>query len=174
MRNCVIQSFPRNGSWGLCLAKGVIYKFKNMSPRGMSAIHPTEQQRTKSSTMSVQKQLQVYWEAARAVFAGLPPNVQRALVNPYVKKGVSLLVALKLAKGLSGYLSRRAQNSWLRIDQWDPSRELVVLTGGCSGIGKQIMQDLSKKNVKVIILDINEPDFSLRMSHALTGSGSFC
>lgn len=124
--------------------------------------------------MSAHKQVQICLDAAQSVFAGLPPNIQRALVNPYVKKGVSLLVALKLVKGLSGYLSRRAQNSWLRIDQWDPSRELVVLTGGCSGIGKQIMQDLSRKNVTVVILDINEPDFALRTSPVCTASGCFC
>ncbi|RJE25267.1 short-chain dehydrogenase reductase 2 [Aspergillus sclerotialis] len=111
--------------------------------------------------MSSQKQVQLCLDAAQSMVTRLPPSVQRALVNPYVKKGVAFLVALRLLKGFSGYLSKRAQNSWLTIDRWDPKRELAVITGGCGGIGKKIMEDLNKKNVKVIILDIKEPDFPL-------------
>lgn len=115
--------------------------------------------------MEAQKQLQLCLHTAQSMFAGLPSSVQRALLNPYVQKSLALLVALRLVKGLSGYLSRSAQNNWLRVDRWDPNRELVVLTGGCSGIGKQIMEDLSKTSVTIAVLDIKEPGFSLRGLH---------
>lgn len=112
--------------------------------------------------MSSQNYIQPCLDAAQSVVARLPPGVQRGLENPYVKKGVGFLVALRLLNGFSGYLSQRAQNSWVTIGQWDPKRELAVITGGCSGIGKKIVEDLNKRNVKVIILDIQEPDSPLR------------
>lgn len=117
--------------------------------------------------MSVNNQLQLCLDTAQSVFTRLHPSVQRVLLNPYVQKGFAFLVALRLAKSVNRYLSKRAQNSWLRIEKWDPTRELVVLTGGCSGIGKQIMEDLSRRNVKIVILDVNEPGFTLRTSSAV-------
>ena len=120
--------------------------------------------------MSSQNQLQLCLDTAQSMVARLPPGVQKALANPYVKKGLAALIALRLVKGFSGYLSKRAQNSGLTIDRWDPKRELVVITGGCGGIGKKIMEDLNKRNVKVIILDVNEPSFSLRELNLFSGS----
>ena len=103
-------------------------------------------------------------DTAHSVFAILPPSVQQALLNSYVQKSLGALVALLLARALNRYLSKRAQNNGQKISKWNPQKELVVLTGGCSGIGKQIMEDLSRMNVKTIILDLNEPSFPLRES----------
>ncbi|KAB8235951.1 SDR family oxidoreductase [Aspergillus alliaceus] len=111
--------------------------------------------------MSTNNQFQLCLCKAQSLFTRLHPSMQHALLNPYVQTSLAVLLALALVKGLNGYLSKRVQNNWLRIDKWDPARELVALTGGCSGIGKKIMEDLSRRKVKVVILDINEPDFSL-------------
>jgi NAD(P)-dependent dehydrogenase (short-subunit alcohol dehydrogenase family) len=54
-------------------------------------------------------------------------------------------------------------NNGVPLEKWEPDRELVLLTGGCSGIGKQMVLDLAKTGVRVVILDIQEPTFSLRM-----------
>ena len=112
--------------------------------------------------MLAQDLSQLALDTAHSVLAKLPPYVQRALLNSYVQKALGVLVALRLVKGLNSYLSKRAQNNGQRISKWSPQKELVVLTGGCSGIGKQIMEDLSRMDVKTIILDLNEPNFSLR------------
>ena len=120
--------------------------------------------------MSAQHFSQLALSTAHSVFAILPPSVQRALLNSYVQKALAALVVLRLAIALNRYLSKRAQNNGQTISKWNPQKELVVLTGGCSGIGKQIMEDLSRMNVKTIILDLNEPSFPLRESsthHAL-------
>jgi NADP-dependent 3-hydroxy acid dehydrogenase YdfG len=59
-------------------------------------------------------------------------------------------------------MSQAKQNNWVRARSWVSSQELVLLTGGSSGIGKQIMLDLAKLHVKTIIFDVQEPDFPLR------------
>ncbi|KAL4779058.1 hypothetical protein BJX76DRAFT_362149 [Aspergillus varians] len=46
------------------------------------------------------------------------------------------------------------RNNWTRPSLWDASRELVLVTGGSSGIGQQIMYDLAELNIRVIIFDI--------------------
>lgn len=112
--------------------------------------------------MSAQNLSQLALGTAHSVLAKLPSSIQRALLSSHVQKALGVLVALRLTKGLNSYLSKRAQNNRQTISKWSPQKELVVLTGGCSGIGKQIMEDLSRMHVKTIILDLNEPNFSLR------------
>ncbi|KAJ5726866.1 hypothetical protein N7493_005893 [Penicillium malachiteum] len=48
-----------------------------------------------------------------------------------------------------------------KIEKWDEENELVLITGGSSGIGKQIVEDLSLKKNRVIIWDIQQPEFEL-------------
>ncbi|KAJ5166374.1 short-chain dehydrogenases/reductase [Penicillium canariense] len=98
---------------------------------------------------------------ASQIFDKLPQGAQRLVVSPYLRKGLAILVAWKVLKAVNSYISQCSQNNWVRIGPWDPTKELAVLTGGSSGIGKQILEDLAKVNVKVIILDIQEPTFEL-------------
>jgi phosphoglycerate dehydrogenase-like enzyme len=108
--------------------------------------------------------VQLCLEKAQSLFSLLPSNVQDYLSHPLARKAVASLVALQLLRGANRYLSEQAQNNWVRARPWNASRELVLLTGGSSGIGKQIMLDLSKLNVRTIIVDVREPDFRLRES----------
>lgn len=102
--------------------------------------------------------------ATQALFDRLPHQVQRFVLLPSVRKGLAFLAAWKTISALNSYISYQAQNNWVRLSPWNPSTELVVLTGGCSGIGKQILEDLTKLGVKVIILDVQDPTFELRTS----------
>lgn len=107
--------------------------------------------------------------ATQALFDKLPQQAQRFILLPSVRKGLAFLAAWKTLSALNSYISHQSQNNWVRLGPWDPSKELVVLTGGCSGIGKHILEDLTKLDVKVIILDIQDPNLELRMSlHLLT------
>ncbi|GAM35749.1 short-chain dehydrogenase [Talaromyces pinophilus] len=49
---------------------------------------------------------------------------------------------------------------------WDNAHELVLITGGWSGISKEIALSLVKKGVRVVVLDIQEPAFAQAFYHA--------
>jgi len=94
-------------------------------------------------------------------FAQLPGPAQELLVKPLTQKALGGLLALGILRSVNKSLSQWSLNNWTRSERWQPAREIVLLTGGCSGIGKQVMEDLAKTGVRVVILDINEPNFTL-------------
>ncbi|KAJ9497430.1 hypothetical protein H2202_007234 [Exophiala xenobiotica] len=69
---------------------------------------------------------------------------------------VGALLGIQALRSLSGWLSQRALNHYTSNSKWDWSKELVVITGGNSGIGAKIVERLASRGVKVIILDITE------------------
>ncbi|KAJ0419577.1 hypothetical protein BJY00DRAFT_313959 [Aspergillus carlsbadensis] len=79
----------------------------------------------------------------------------------FSRKLAKFLVTLYLIRILNRYISQAKQNNWVRARPWVASKELVLLTGGSSGIGKQIMLDLANLEVKVIIFDVEEPESPL-------------
>jgi hypothetical protein len=102
-------------------------------------------------------------QRASDLLAGLSKPVQTAIYNPLVQKAIGTIVFLRLFRSFNRVLSGYVLNNFAS-DKWDWPNELVLLSGGCSGIGKQVALDLSRNGVKVIIVDIQEPKFPLRMS----------
>ncbi|KAL2827658.1 hypothetical protein BJY01DRAFT_241121 [Aspergillus pseudoustus] len=111
--------------------------------------------------MSVSNILQLCSNKAEIIISHLPLTVQDFLARSLVRRSFALLAAAQLLRALNRYLSRKAQNNWVQIKPWNSRNELVLVTGGSSGIGKQMVFDLAKLNVRTIIFDIQEPDFSL-------------
>jgi 3-oxoacyl-ACP reductase-like protein len=58
---------------------------------------------------------------------------------------------------LSSELTEFSRNNWRRADthRWNWKEEVAVVTGGCSGIGEEMVKSLAKKGVKVVILDVS-------------------
>ncbi|KAJ5162526.1 Dehydrogenase RED2 [Penicillium capsulatum] len=110
------------------------------------------------STMSAFDLVQQY---AQSAVARLPDPAQDVLRNPLTQKALGVVLALGVLRSINKSLSQWSQNNWCRNERWNSARELILLTGGCSGIGKQVMEDLARTGVRVIILDINEPNFTL-------------
>lgn len=95
----------------------------------------------------------------QAALFRLPGPTQQFLCNPTAQKAIGVLTALVFLRATNRFFSKRTLQNWTTNQPWIPARELILLTGGCSGIGKQVMEDLARTGVRVIILDINEPNF---------------
>ncbi|KAE8355872.1 hypothetical protein BDV28DRAFT_128039 [Aspergillus coremiiformis] len=77
-------------------------------------------------------------------------------------KALTAILAVGVIYKANHSLNYWVANHWQRAKPWQNDRELVLVTGGCSGIGKQIMEDLAKAGVRVVIVDIQELSFPLR------------
>lgn len=64
-----------------------------------------------------------------------------------------LFLALGFVRVVNNFLSRRALNNWVH-DPYDFSKELVLITGGSDGIGKEVTLMLASHNIRVVVLDV--------------------
>ncbi|KAL2843456.1 hypothetical protein BJX68DRAFT_270187 [Aspergillus pseudodeflectus] len=76
------------------------------------------------------------------------------------RKIARFIITLYLFRILNKYMSQAKQITGF---EHAPGLHLrsFLLTGGSSGIGKQIMLDLARLEVKVMIIDLQEPEFPL-------------
>jgi hypothetical protein len=91
----------------------------------------------------------------------LPPPAQSILLSSTTRNVLAVVLALSVIKTFNRVLSSFVLNNWTS-DKYDWSREIVLLTGGCSGIGQHVAHALASKGVKVIVADIQEPATPLR------------
>ncbi|KAJ5927773.1 hypothetical protein N7466_006729 [Penicillium verhagenii] len=105
--------------------------------------------------------LDLIQQCTQTALTRLPIPAQQLLQNPIAQKAAGAVLALGVLRSINNSLTQWTANNWVSSDPWIPSKELILLTGGCSGIGKQVMEDLSRTGLRVIILDINEPNFKL-------------
>jgi hypothetical protein len=69
------------------------------------------------------------------------------------------LTAIGVARRLNRKLNDVALNQWTlrgRTAEWDMKKEVAIVTGGCSGIGLELVKQLMRKGVKVAVFDIQE------------------
>ena len=97
-----------------------------------------------------------------SLVAKLPTNLQNVIYSPLVQRGLVTLIALRLLIAANKQLSWYSLNNFTKQKRWDPENELVLVTGGSSGIGHRIVKDLAKLKIKVVVLDIQESKSSWR------------
>ena len=74
---------------------------------------------------------------------------------------LTTLLFLGAMRRLNNFLSDGILNNW-ESDAYDWTKEIVVITGGSSGIGKLVVQDLCRRGISVAIIDIVEPKYEIR------------
>lgn len=81
--------------------------------------------------------------------------------HPTALRALRVFLVLGFLRAFNAWLSRRAINNGAS-DRYDWPREVVVVTGGSDGIGKQIVLLLAARaKPKIAILDIQEPRYDL-------------
>ncbi|OKL60580.1 hypothetical protein UA08_04104 [Talaromyces atroroseus] len=55
---------------------------------------------------------------------------------------------------LNDWLNAKSRNNWVQDDTWGWKKEVVVVTGGSSGIGAGVVQRLAALGTGVVVLDI--------------------
>ncbi|KAJ5513059.1 Short-chain dehydrogenase/reductase SDR [Penicillium fimorum] len=82
-------------------------------------------------------------------------------LNSPIITTLSVLIGSLVLYYLHTNISERVLNNFQASEAWIPENELVLLTGGSGGIGRQIMEELSRRKVRIVVLDINRPTFDL-------------
>ncbi|KAJ5359621.1 uncharacterized protein N7496_012034 [Penicillium cataractarum] len=73
------------------------------------------------------------------------------------QKWCTVLLGAGILYQTNRWLSRRYLNAFTGNTKWDSTKDLMVITGGSSGIGAAVTSRLSNDGTKVIILDIQPP-----------------
>ena len=84
------------------------------------------------------------------------------ITSPAFIRTLKIFLGISIVSKLNRKLSQLSANNWKSDAKFIKSQELVLITGGSSGIGELMARDFSKAGVKVVILDVNPPKSSLR------------
>lgn len=72
-------------------------------------------------------------------------------------KWLTIIAWIKRIYDINQWLNSCAMNYWTRkalTGNWQWSWEIAVVTGGCNGIGKEIVKGLLEKDIRVAVLDV--------------------
>ncbi|KAF8424925.1 hypothetical protein EV426DRAFT_597828 [Tirmania nivea] len=92
----------------------------------------------------------------------LPQSLPLPTLSPAWIKRLRYLTYLGLFHRLNAFFSKGALNNWAKDETWNWDKEVIVITGGSAGIGKEVVLWLSRvllergKKGKIVVLDIME------------------
>ncbi|KIN06817.1 hypothetical protein OIDMADRAFT_107737 [Oidiodendron maius Zn] len=87
----------------------------------------------------------------------LSPDVLKFFQSPKALVSLGVLFGIGLLRKTNNVMSRLVLNNFTIDNTWDWTKEIVIITGGCSGIGALMVQRFAEKNIQVISLDVTPP-----------------
>lgn len=93
----------------------------------------------------------------------IPMKVRPYITSPAFTKALKTLLVFGILRGINNRLSQFVLNNCKGNAKFIKSRELVLITGGSSGIGEIMARNFSSKGVKVVVMDLNPPKNPFRM-----------
>lgn len=91
-------------------------------------------------------------------FSHLVSHSSKGRVTLLQVQGVlKVLFALGVAHRLNKALTESVLNNFSSDETWDWDREIALVTGGSSGIGRLIVDKLSEQGIQVIVFDVVDP-----------------
>ncbi|XMA10066.1 hypothetical protein WAI453_002857 [Rhynchosporium graminicola] len=95
-----------------------------------------------------------YPEKIRSIF---PVYFHSCISSPGFIRTLKTLLGLGIVRAINRKLSQYGSNNWKSDDTFIKSQEVVLITGGSSGIGELMAYDFAKRGVKVIVMDLRQP-----------------
>jgi hypothetical protein len=106
---------------------------------------------------------------------GVASALSSSIVNPTWAQRLKLArpfffgaAALSVALEFNNILNRGCNNNWTNDSSWDWTEEIVLITGGCSGIGARLAQLLLARNPKTRIVIVDYAPLSWEPAHGTT------
>jgi all-trans-retinol dehydrogenase (NAD+) len=81
--------------------------------------------------------------------------------RPVLVKVLKVLLAMGVLRTANNALSKLVMNNWT-MDSWRKGEEVVLITGGGSGIGELMARDLAQWSKAIIVFDLAPSKISLR------------
>src|SRR5438876_3796791 len=94
-----------------------------------------------------------------------------ALTRRTSLKCARIFLYLGIYRWVSSFLNWGVMNNW-QNDEYDWTKEIVVITGGSGGIGGIIVKLLGERGIKVAVLDVVPLAFETRTFHLITACGA--
>ncbi|TGO27711.1 hypothetical protein BPAE_0038g00570 [Botrytis paeoniae] len=98
--------------------------------------------------------LRYYPDKLRSI---VPTKIQPYIYSPGFIRALKVLLVLGIVRSVNNKLSQLVLNNWKSNAKFIKSQEVVLITGGSSGIGESMAREFSSKGVKVVVMDVNPP-----------------
>jgi all-trans-retinol dehydrogenase (NAD+) len=92
----------------------------------------------------------------------LPARAYEVVTSPRFIQALKAFLGFGVVRTVNNKLSQCVVNNWKSNAKFVKSQEVVLVTGGCSGIGFLMAQEFSKLGAKVVVIDLSPPKTPLR------------